>query len=127
VVIPYWIGIVPILSVFLLVQALKEKKRTGSYWSKEHSKYFNQDGSINRDNLTGLLIRTFLAYASMICFYFTLSTCHKSDVNLAVIISITAIAAVFTAIVFQILFNEMMQLKHWIGMLFLLSGVIIIS
>mmetsp|Transcript_37533 Transcript_37533/g.27286 ORF Transcript_37533/g.27286 Transcript_37533/m.27286 type:complete len:155 (+) Transcript_37533:299-763(+) len=127
VVIPYWIGIIPILSVLLMVQACKEKRITGSYWSKENSKYFKPDGTVNKINLTGLLIRTALAIASIVCFYFTLYTCHVSNVNLAVIISITAVAAVFTAIVFQFMFKEMMQTKHWIGMFFLICGILIIS
>eukprot|EP00352_Strombidinopsis_acuminata_P004442 CAMPEP_0176387318 /NCGR_PEP_ID=MMETSP0126-20121128/36672_1 /TAXON_ID=141414 ORGANISM="Strombidinopsis acuminatum, Strain SPMC142" /NCGR_SAMPLE_ID=MMETSP0126 /ASSEMBLY_ACC=CAM_ASM_000229 /LENGTH=157 /DNA_ID=CAMNT_0017754843 /DNA_START=317 /DNA_END=790 /DNA_ORIENTATION=+ len=127
VVIPYWIGQVPILSVLMLIQARQEKNQTGKYWSKETSKYYKEDGTLNWDILNGLLLRTALAFASITCFYFTLSTCHKSNVNLAVIISITAVAAVFTAIVFQIMFNEMMRLKHWIGMFFLLCGILLIS
>jgi hypothetical protein len=56
--------------------------------------------------LTGLLVRTVLCHASLIAFYYVLYAIEMAQANLAVIASLFALAAFFTAFVFKVVFDE---------------------
>jgi hypothetical protein len=56
--------------------------------------------------LIGLLVRTILVHISLICFYYVLLAIEMAQANLAVIASLFALAAFFTAFVFKVLFDE---------------------
>jgi hypothetical protein len=57
-------------------------------------------------NLTGLFVRTVLCHASLIAFYYVLYAIEMAQANLAVIASLFALAAFFTAFVFKVVFDE---------------------
>ena len=155
VLIPYWIGELPPIAIFLIYQCFKERNRTGSFWSRAESKYFEivpgtgdepkvaLNRSIEGDdaveaasapryqlrwfNVVGLIWRTFLIFSGQCLFLTVLQFTAASGANLAVITSMFTLAAFFTAFVFQFMFNEQLQLKHYIGMVFLGCAVIVIS
>jgi len=52
---------------------------------------------------------------------------QQANANTAVIISICALSAFFTAFVFRCLFNEKLEVKHYLGMLLLLIAILIIA
>lgn len=61
---------------------------------------------VNWFNMAGLIWRTILCHAGVFMFFTVLKACAAAEANLAVIVSIFASAAFFTAFVFQCVFNE---------------------
>jgi len=82
---------------------------------------------LNWFNVCGLVLRTLLIHASMMAFYLVLVYVDKAKVNLAVISSMFSIAAFFTALVFYLVFNERLELKHYVGMTLLTIAIAIIT
>jgi drug/metabolite transporter (DMT)-like permease len=82
---------------------------------------------LNWFNVCGLVLRTLLIHASMMAFYLVLVYVDKAKVNLAVIASMFSIAAFFTALVFYLVFNERLELKHYVGMTLLTIAIAIIT
>jgi len=82
---------------------------------------------VNWFNVCGLVLRTLLIHASMMAFYLVLVYVDKAKVNLAVIASMFSIAAFFTAFVFYLVFNERLELKHYVGMTLLTISIAIIT
>lgn len=82
---------------------------------------------LNWFNVCGLVLRTLLIHASMMAFYLVLVYVDKAKVNLAVIASMFSIAAFFTALVFYLVFNERLELKHCVGMTLLTIAIAIIT
>jgi len=78
-------------------------------------------------NVCGLVLRTLLIHASMMAFYLVIVYVDKAKVNLAVIASMFSIAAFFTALVFYLVFNERLELKHYVGMTLLTIAIAIIT
>lgn len=56
--------------------------------------------------MTGLALRTVLVHVALLCFYYVLVAIDAAQANLAVIASLFALAAFFTAFVFKFFFDE---------------------
>lgn len=105
VLIPYWIGELPIVAAYAVIMCHQHYTKHRSLWSKSESKYYT-DGNVYWFNVIGLLIRTVQIHCSMLAFYYVLVYIDLAQISLAVISSMFSIAAFFTAFVFFIVFSE---------------------
>ena len=96
---PYWLGEMPIVLLALAYKFLAHYRQHGNWWSRHTSKYYNQKG-VDKFNLIGLFVRVFLLTASQLMFYMVLAATEAAHANLAVVSSMFALAAFFTAGVF---------------------------
>ena len=126
VLIPYWIGELPIVTVYAIMSCRSHSQKHHSLWSKSESKYF-RNNKVFWFNVFGLLLRTLLVHLSMIAFYSVLVYVDQAQISLAVISSMFSIAAFFTAFVFYVVFRERLELKHYVGMSMLTLAIAIIT
>ena len=101
--IPYWIGEMPPVLAALGFKWFKHYSIHGVFWRKETSKYY-KEGRVDWFNLSGLTVRLFLLFIGQFMFYYVLYCTELAQANLAVIASMFALAAFFTAFVFWLLF-----------------------
>lgn len=140
VLLPYWVGQLPILLVYIGIQCQLTYSKLSTPWSKQASKYYMMSESqetlistkpstyvLHWFNVWGLLIRCFLIHSGMFAFYYVMIYVDAAQVSLAVIASLFSSAAFFTALVFHIAFNEKLQIRHYLGMVLMTLAIFIVT
>ena len=120
VMVPYWIGELPIVLVYLAYKLSAPQESFAVYFRPGTS-------DLNWFNIMGVLLRCLLNHANLFMFYFVLVDIERSGVSLAVISCLFSLAAFFTAFLFLIIFGEALQPKHYIGMTLMAIAIVIIA
>lgn len=114
---PYWIGELPLSVLALLIKCLWHFKIEGTMWQKSTSKYY-KNGSLDVFNVIGLVVRAALIHVALICYYYELVAIETAKVDLAFsAFAIFAIASLFSTLIFRVCFGEALLKKHFLGMI----------
>lgn len=117
---------VVITIIFHATKAISLYSRKGVFFCKEESPYY-REGVFDWYILKILVIRAFFSLAGIFIYIEVQLLAFRAGVNSSTIISIFSGATVTTAILFYIVFNEVLHLKHYIGMVIITIGVIFIA
>ncbi|CDW90529.1 UNKNOWN [Stylonychia lemnae] len=112
---------------FQSISAIINKKRNGSFWLKQTSCYYDEEGKYDWRVLTIVTGRSISQIVSITLLYFTLEASLKSGVNNSIILSIYGAASIFTAIAFYFIFNEKLGVRHIVGIMLMTFSLILIA
>ena len=74
-----------------------------------------------------MAIRFILSLVATINIYFMFSTAITSNVNSSIIITIFSATALITSLIFYLVLNEKVSMRHYMGMIFLIISVVLIA
>jgi drug/metabolite transporter (DMT)-like permease len=125
---PFFAGNLICWMIYHGIFAHKLHKKTGVYWSKEHSMYFHkQTKRLRWEAILGPICRGFMLLLIFFLIFFSLKYAHLAKVNQGVIGSIYSTSIIFSALLFFFIYNEIMSFRHLIGMFFMIGCVSFIA
>lgn len=125
---PFFIGNILCWFFYHLYTAYQEHKIYGEYWSKETSIYFHHEtGKFNWTKALGPLLRGCVQILIFFSVVFTMQYAYLAQVNQGVISSLFTTSIVFSAIIFYFKYDEVLSMRHVVGICFFIGAVALIS
>ena len=108
--------------------AIDAKTKTGNFWNKSNSAYYKMNP--NRFDyvcLSYIFLRVIGSVGSFVNLYFVSHMAYLADMSPALAVSFSTCSIFIVAIVFYFMFGDRVNLKLFVGMLFVVSAVLLVG
>ena len=124
---PFFISNLTHWIIYHLVTAIIQKGKSGTYWSKEESLYFDKSSKLFRkDRAMGPLFRGIVQICIFFSMFLTLEASHQADINQGIISSLFSTSIIFSSLLFYLLFKDKLTVRHLLGLLMMIVSVVLI-
>ncbi|CDW75900.1 UNKNOWN [Stylonychia lemnae] len=113
--------------VFHLYSAIDLKQTKGKFWLKSESAYYRDDGRIDFFLVKIILCRSVFSVMLFTLLYVIMYTSELSGISSSVIITLYAANILSTSVGFYFVYNEKLNYRHLIGMIFIIISIAFIS
>ena len=110
-----------------LTMSIQLYNKKGKFWTKEDSAYYKVDGSLDKKLIFLIFARFACTFLLILQVYGVFYSSIASGISSAIITSLYAANVLTTSWAFLLIYNEKLGVRHYIGMIFIVISIVLIS